>query len=552
MMREESLFVKKKTQLRPAVLLVPSAIFIVVIILSLVIGQPFTDTLTKGFEILQYNLGWVVSLTMLLFVAFVAVVIFHPIGKIKLGGPNAKPKMSYWQWFVVSLCAGIGTGVVFWGAVEPLVFTFEPAPSLHLEPGSNEAVIWAMRTTFMHWTLTPYAIYVAFGLVLAYVIHNMRKPYNVSSGLIPVVGEKLAKGKLGTFVDMLTCFALIGGVAGSLGYGILQLSTGMDLVFGIEPTKFVYFIVAVAIFAAYTSTAISGLNRGIMWLGDKNAWFYVILLLFLLICGPASCIFNLLTQSLGSFFNNFVESMTFTAPFPDSELWPQWWDQYWWVDWLSYGPLMGLFFVRLGYGRTLREFVVVNWLMPCLFGFIWFAIFGGTVLYQQFYGGVDYYSIYLEKGMEAMTLEAFNSVPFAPFVKAFMLLIIAVSFITLANSMISTIASMSIKNSSENEEAPFGLKLFWGIIIAAAALVFTLAGGIDGVKMVKTFAGFPIVFLGIVMIVGFIVYMAKRPRDAAGNFEYEEVIANAPDNGEPCAPPSPTMEKLKALFHKNK
>ena len=159
---------KKKTQLRPAVLLVPSAIFIVVIILSLVIGQPFTDTLTKGFEVLQYNLGWVVSLTMLLFVAFVAVVIFHPIGKIKLGGPNAKPKMSYWQWFVVSLCAGIGTGVVFWGAVEPLVFTFEPAPSLHLEPGSNEAVIWAMRTTFMHWTLTPYAIYVAFGLVLAY------------------------------------------------------------------------------------------------------------------------------------------------------------------------------------------------------------------------------------------------------------------------------------------------------------------------------------------------------------------------------------------------
>ena len=161
-------------------------------------------------------------------------------------------------------------------------------------------------------------------------------------------------------------------------------------------------------------------------------------------------------------------------------------------------------------------------------------------------------SIYLEKGMEAMTLEAFNSVPFAPVIKAFMLLIIAVPFITLANSMISTIASMSIKNSSENEEAPFGLKLFWGIIIAAAALVFTLAGGIDGVKMVKTFAGFPIVFLGIVMIVGFIVDMAKRPRDAAGNFEYEEAIANAPDNGEPCAPPSPTMEKLKAWIHSKK
>ena len=361
---------KKKVELRPAVLLVPTIIFLVVIAASIVWGDVFIAALTEAFEVLMYDIGWLVSLIMLLFIVFCLVVIFHPIGKIRLGGPNAKPKMTYWQWFVVALCAGIGTGIVFWGAVEPLLFTMEPAPSLGIEPGSNEAVMWAMRTSFLHWTLTPYAIYVAFGIVLAYVCHNMRKSYNVSSGLIPLLGEKRAGGKIGTLVDVLTVFALIGGVAGSLGYGILQLGMGVDIVFGIEPTTLVYITVAVLICAAYTATSISGLNRGILWLGDKNAWFYVVLLLFLLLCGPASYILNLMTQSLGSYIGNFVESMTFTAPFADSELWPQWWDMYWWMDWLSYGPIMGLFLVRLGYGRTLRQFVVVNWLLPSLFGVI--------------------------------------------------------------------------------------------------------------------------------------------------------------------------------------
>lgn len=536
---------KNRVELRPAVLLVPTIIFLAVIIASILWGDVFIDALTAAFETLMYDIGWFVSLIMLLFMVFCLVVIFHPIGRIRLGGPNAKPKMTYWQWFVVALCAGIGTGIVFWGAVEPILFTYEPAPSLGIEPGSNEAVIWAMRTSFLHWTLTPYAIYVAFGIVLAYVCHNMRKSYNVSSGLIPLLGEKRASGKLGTLVDVLTVFALIGGVAGSLGYGILQLGMGVDIVFGVEPTTLIYVAVAVLICVAYTATSISGLNRGILWLGDKNAWFYVILLLFLLLCGPAAYIFNLMTQSLGSYFGNLVEAMTFTSPFADSELWPQWWDMYWWMDWLSYGPIMGLFLVRLGYGRTLRQFVIVNWLMPSLFGVIWFSVFGGTVLHAQLFEGIDYYSTYLEKGAEAMTLEAFNGVPFSNVIKAFMLLIIAVSFITLANSMISTISSMTLRRSSESEEAPFGLKLFWGLLILAASLVFTLAGGIDGIKMVKTFAALPIVIVGLVMVVGFIVYMAKRPRDPAGNYYYEEAVANAPDSGEPENEKSKAAQWLK-------
>lgn len=541
---------KDKVKIRAAVLLVPTLIFIVVIILGITQGDIFISTLTGAFEIMMQNFGWVVSITMLLFIIFCLVVMFGPLGKIKLGGPNAKPKMTYWQWFAVALTAGIGTGVVFWGAVEPLLFTMEPAPSLGMESGSNEAVIWAMRTTFLHWTLTPYAIYVAFGIVMAYAIYNMRKPFNVSSGLVPLFGDKVVNSKLGGVVDVLTVFALVGGVAGSLGYGILQLGSGVSVVFGIDTSVLMYVIIAFVIFLAYTATSISGLNKGILWLGDKNSWFFMFLLVFLLVVGPGAYIGNLFTQSFGSYINHFIESMTFTAPFADSELWPQWWDMYWWIDWLCYGAIMGLFLVRLGYGRTLKEFVFVNWIMPSVFGFIWFSIFGGTVLYGQLYQGIDYYGLYQQKGAEAMTLAVFEHVPFSAVLRPFMLLIIAISFVTLANSMISTISSMSVRGSSESEEAPFWLKLVWGVIIAASSLVFTLTGGVDGIKFVKVFSGFPIVIVGWLVVVGFLRYMSKRPRTATGEYVYEDVIADAPDSGEPEAESSKTFGKIKALFTK--
>ncbi|MGL6201794.1 MAG: BCCT family transporter [Lachnospiraceae bacterium] len=540
----------KLSKLRLPVILFPGGIFIATIILGYIDSEGFISTLTGVFETMMYNLGWLVSLAMLLFIAFVIIVIFHPIGKIKLGGPNAKPKMSYWQWFGISLTTGIGAGVVFWGAVEPLLFAMEPAPSLGLEAGSNEAIIWSMRTTFLHWTITPYASCVAIGLVLAYVIHNMRMPYKVSSGLVPVFGKKFVKSKWATVVDVITVFGLIGGVAGGLGYGIMQLSESVHLIFGIEPGTLVFFAVAGCLFLSYMATGISGLKKGILWLGDKNTQFYFVLLAFLLLIGPTAYIFNLATQSLGSFVGNFLESITFTAPFADSELWPQWWDQYWWVDWLAFGPMLGLFFVRLGYGRSIREFVVVNWLFPALFGFVWFSIFGGNVLFGQFFEGTDYYDLYLSNGAEAMTFSVLNDVPLSFIMKIFMLIIIAISLITQCNSMIGTISSMTLKDSSETEEAPTSLKFFWGIIIIAVALVFTLTGGIEGIKMVKTFAGFPIVFFALLVVIGFIRYMLKRPRDSSNKYIYENEVVNAPNSDEPEAEPSKFSLKLQALINK--
>ncbi len=507
--------------LRKIVLFTPLVIFVSLIIVGIIDAVTFVNVLTGWFETIMVNFGWIICFMVTAFIIFLLTILFHPIGLIKIGGEDAKPTMSYWQWFAISLCGGIGTGIMFWAAVEPLVFTFEPAPSLGLVPGSNEAILWAMRTTFLHWTFTPYAMYMLFGVVLAFAVYNLKLSPHVSSGFYLLMGKKALKPRFATIIDTITAFALIGGVAGSLGWGLLQLDEGIEMLFGIGGTNTSVIAICVTIVVAYTLTSISGLHKGVAWLSDKNAKIFLVLMVFFFLLGPTAYICNLMTESVGSYFNYFVQDTFVTAPFKDGENWPQWWNMFWWLDFLSYGPLMGLLYARLSYGRTIREAVLMHWVVPAVFSIIWFSIFGGTVLDAQF-NGVDFYALYQEKGMQVLMLAAFDLLPLAFILKPVALIVIALSFITLADTMVTTLASLSMRDGDVEDtknEAPVFVKVIWAVLIGGASLIFTLTGGIDGLKMVKTFAGLPIVIIGIAMLIGFIKYFWNH----AGRGRFPEV-----------------------------
>ena len=536
----------KSSIFRPFIILLPGVLFIAMLIFVVIDAAGFYGALNSFFIAMMKNLGWFVSLVMLFFVCVCIYVLFSRLGNIRLGGPNAKPKFTYFQFFGISLCTGIGAGVVFWGAAEPLLFSMEPAPSLGIAPGSNEAILWSMRTCFLHWGLTPYASCVVMGIVLSYTCLNMKTPFKSSSSLVPIFGKKVLDSKMADWFDALCAFALTGAVAGGLGYGMMQLSQGIYGFLGIKPNTGVYVALILFMFFCYNASALSGLKKGITWLSNRNTQLFFILLAFMFFCGPMSYICNLFTESLGEYLGNFIKANTYTAPYPNSELWPQWWDMYWWVDWLAYAPLLGLFMVRVGYGRTLREFMLIEWIFPAMFGIVWFSIFGGTVINAQFYEGIDFYSLYKSQGAEALTLAVFNTVPLSYIVKGIMLIVITISLVTQCDSMVVTLAGMSLKKGMDNQEAPIAIKVFWGVLFAAIALIFTLLGGIDGVKIIKSICGMPLAFFCLFIVLGFIFYMAKRPRTATGEYVYEDEVANAPDNEEPHAPQSEIMLRFKA------
>ena len=254
--------------------LIPTAFSVVIFTALIVVGfvdsKTFVDMLWGVFKWLMVNLGWLVDLGCMGFVLALIGIFIHPLGRVKFGGPEAKPQFSTWNWWAISLCAGIGTGIVFWGAVEPLKHTFAPAGGMGLEPGSKAAMIWAMRTSFLHWTLTPYAIYVIAAIAIGLAYYNLGKQYTVSAGLSLLYGKKEIGKNTVNIVDGLTLFAITGGVAGSLGYGLLQVGSGLDFTFGIQPGPLVWTLVAAAIIASYLISSFTGLNNGIRWLSDKK------------------------------------------------------------------------------------------------------------------------------------------------------------------------------------------------------------------------------------------------------------------------------------------
>jgi choline/glycine/proline betaine transport protein len=73
----------------------PSAIIILIFIgLTLGIGEPMEEIFSKTTAGITTNAGWLLVLAVNIFLAFSLYFAFSKMGKIRLGGPKAKPDFS--------------------------------------------------------------------------------------------------------------------------------------------------------------------------------------------------------------------------------------------------------------------------------------------------------------------------------------------------------------------------------------------------------------------------------------------------------------------------
>lgn len=488
-----------KAKLRLGIFIPMATIFLVAIILGLVAPKAFFDVENKIVQYAFDSWGWLFQICGNVFLAICIWAAFSKHGKIRLGGKDAKPSLSKWNWFAISLTAGIATGILFWGIAEPMTHFMSPPDMLGLEAGSEAAAMFSMSQSYIHWTFIPYAMYSVAGLAIAYATFNMKKSYHISSTLYPIFGEK-TKGVVGTVVDNLCLFAMAGGVAAVLGVATMQISAGLNYLFGIESTKTVWIAIVGVIVASYVISSYTGLNKGIKFLADKNSKLFIIMLLFIFIFGPTKFILQLGTQSTGHFLDNFFTQTHYLSAL-DGSPWPRWWPIYYWAIWLAYAPLTGMFLAKISKGRTIREFITVNLILPAVFGMFWFMVYGGAAIDLQL-NGAGIWEAIQSKGLEVSVFEFLKNYPLSIVTSIIFIVAIYVSVVTLADSMTSTVSSLSTTAHDNPEAEPPGqVKLFWGAIMSSIAIINLLAGkageisGIDATKQIATVAGFPILFL---------------------------------------------------------
>ena len=472
------------------------------IILGVVSPEKFSSVLTNIVNTLCDNFGWALNWSIIFCIVVAGYFLISKNGDVILGGPEAKPEFSTFIWWAISLCSGMGMGIVFFPPAEVIEYTFRPAVGAGLASGSTEALSWAFEYTYLHWTITLYAVYVAAGLAAAYVIYNLKQPFSVASTLYPLFGNKIYRYR--NVIDGLVAFTIVGGVAGSFGYGILQVADGIRQLTGISTGAMIYIIIGVLITLVYTISAVTGLKHGIQWLADNNAKIFIGMLLFVAVFGPTKFALNIGTETTGNMLNNIFKHLTFTEPFMGHDKWSTWWNWLWYLDFFIFAPTTGLFLARLAKGRTMRQFVCVNLLAPCVFVWAWVTFFGGLAADAQFNGGLDLWKILQEHGIEAIMLSLFETLPLPMLMKVVMILVIVVSFITLANAVTSTVSKMSITPGPNYtaEDPPGSIQIFWGVLMGAIALLFVLNAGFNGARTVKLLMGFPIVALQLLVMFG--------------------------------------------------
>lgn len=497
------------SQLRPFVFFPAFILLVLTIVISFVNYDAFLNMTTAAKDFMVVDMGWMFSITGIMSVIVMILVYFSPIGKVRLGGKDAKPILKKSSWFAITLCTTIAAGILFWGTAEPMWHLVYPPESLGIEPMSAEAAKFAMETMYLHWTFVPYAIYAVPTIMFGFAYYNMKRSFSVGSQISPLISRKNQK-KLNGVIDAVVLFTVAAGIGSSFGTAVMNMGGGMNALFGIDNTKSLWIMITIVGTAAFIISSGTGLMKGIRILSDINVYLYYVIIAALLILGPSVYFFSLGTEAFGGFADNLFSKALFTGA-SAGDTWASGWTMFYWSNWMAWAPVAAVFLARIAYGYTIKEVVMMNFVIPSIFSTVWMTILSGTTINFQLTGRVDVIGIMNEQGSGAAAYAVLGELPFAGVIIGIYLIAVMISFITATDSTTNAMASICTTGISDgSKEAPLLIKITWGIIVGAVSLIFITTLGLDGIKMLSYLGGFPALFLGILSILSLFMIM-KRP-----------------------------------------
>ena len=322
---------------------------------------------------LMSTFDWVFMGASNLFVLFCLLLMATPLGRVRLGGADARPNYSRATWFAMLFAAGIGIGLMFFGVSEPVEHLLRPP--LGLEAADPAAARLGMASTIYHWGIHGWAIYAVVAVSIAFASYNLGLPMTLRSAFYPLMGEAVW-GRFGHGLDILAVFATLFGLATSLGLGAQQLAAGLAHLWGTPTTDTTQVLLIAGITGMALTSVVSGMEKGVKRLSEANLLLALLLLVFVLTIGPTFDIALGVVTSLGQYFavigplSNWVgrEDLDFMHG----------WTTFFWAWWISWSPFVGLFVARVSRGRTVRELIACMLIIPTLLIALWMNAFGGT------------------------------------------------------------------------------------------------------------------------------------------------------------------------------
>ncbi|SCM66289.1 BCCT family transporter [Donghicola eburneus] len=453
---------------------------------------------TKGFD-------WFFLGAANIFVIFCLLLIVLPVGKVRLGGADARPDYTYMGWFAMLFAAGMGIGLMFYGVSEPMSHFASSIGGTATEGGvrtdwaplgaaagdQQAAIELAFAATIFHWGLHPWAIYAVVALALALFSYNKGLPLTIRSAFYPILGDRVW-GWPGHVIDILAVFATLFGLATSLGFGATQANAGLNELFGIPVSSTTEVVLISIITAIALISVVRGLDGGVKVLSEINMGLAALLLLFVLIAGPTIAILTGFVDFLAAYLTHLP---ALSNPIGREDVnFSQGWTSFYWAWWISWSPFVGMFIARVSRGRTVREFVVCVLLIPSLVCVLWMSVFGGVAIQQVIQDG---YTAAQEAPLELKLFKMLDALPLTQITSLIGIVLVIVFFVTSSDSGSLVIDTIT---AGGKVDAPVPQRVFWCIFEGAVAIVLLLsAGGLQSLQSMVISTGLPFTVVLLVM-----------------------------------------------------
>ncbi|QDE32735.1 BCCT family transporter [Shewanella polaris] len=466
--------------------------FPVVIIATLLLMFPYNtlaifSTFTQFF--LQHFGSQFIQFSSLLLV-LATVISVSPLGRIRLGGEQAKTEFSFISWMAMLFTAGMGSGLIFWGVAEPVYHFVNPPEFLKQDFSS---ISGSLAITYFHWGLNAWVIYAMAGLVMAWFAYNKQRSLRVSASF------SADKPKWLNILDLMAVIAIVFGIAGTFANTIALIQTGVVQSLGFDIGSIYFRIGMILIIAAlFTLSSLAGLNRGIKHLSQFNSLFMIALLIAVIALVDPIQTLTLIFDSTVTYVE-LLPKMSFGMGKP--EQWSQGWTVIYLVWWIAWAPFVGPFIARISKGRTIRQFLSCTILLPTLTSIIWFSGFAGSVLTQP----------YAQRVMDAVNQQYtlglfsfFDQLPMGSWLSGAALLLLVTFLITSADSSIY-IAGLLTGSESRNS------KLLWSIILIAITIALVSINDVNLNKQIAIVGAIPFTLVLCLQLIFWIKDLLQNP-----------------------------------------
>ncbi len=494
---------KPESTINKPVFLISAGLIISVCMYGALFSEHASLFFSKLQDWLLTNLGWLYMGAVAVFFFLVLYLAFSRFSHLKLGPDDSEPEYSYASWFAMLFSAGMGIGLMFFGVSEPMTHFLSPPIG---EGGTVDAARHAMQTTFFHWGVHAWAIYIVIGLSLAYFAYRQDLPLTLRSALYPIVGERIY-GPLGHTVDIFAILGTMFGVATSLGVGVMQVNAGLNYLFDLPVSTTVQVVLIVAITGGATASVVAGLDAGIRRLSELNLLLAVLLLLFVLFAGPTVTLLSSFIQNIGMYLSNFVD-MTFRLYAYEPNEWFGDWTLFYWAWWISWSPFVGMFIARISRGRTIREFILGVLLVPSGFTFLWLTVFGNSGLWLELHDTGAELAAAVENNMPTAIFVLLEQLPLTTITTALSTVLIVTFFITSSDSGSLVI---DIISSGGAENPPVWQRIFWALSEGAVAATLLVAGGLAALQTAAITSALPLIIVMLLVCYGLVRALRSEP-----------------------------------------